>query len=403
MRVRTSGGIGFSGGLLLSVGALLLLGPGCDGSSPTTPTPPPTTCTYQVTAATQSFGPDASTTAATVTTAASCSWTARVEGGWLSIASGASGTGPGTVNLAIAANANEASREGTLIVADQSVRLTQQGRGACDFTLAPEEFQFGPNGGSRTANLTTGAGCAWTVVVTESWLTVSPMSGSGSATLSLQVAPYTGIPERRADLRVGNESLRVDQDGDLSVCSYSVAPTEFAMHWHHTGGEIQVTTQGGCPWTVTAGESWLDVPSGPGGDGNGTIRFEMSEFFEDGQRKAPVQVRWPTATAGQNVWITQEGCRYGLAPGPTVFPAAGGEGWATVVSQPVSSACQEFTGGCRWTAEATVGWITLLDNAGVDGDKVVYKVLPIPPDWPAPTRVASIRVMSQVLTITQNK
>lgn len=396
MRVRISGGVGFSGGLLLSVGAVLLLGPGCGGSSPTTPTPPPTACTYQITAATQSFGPEASTTAATVTTAASCSWTARVEGGWLSIASGASGTGPGTVTLAVAANTNEASREGTLIVADQSVRLTQQGRGACDFTLAPEEFQFGPDGGSRTATLTTGAGCAWTVVVTESWLTVSPMSGSGSANLSLQVAPYTGIPERRADLRVGNESLRVDQDGDLSVCSYSVAPTEFNMLWYHTGGQVNVTSQAGCPWAVTSGGDWLEVTSGPGGDGNGAIVFRMSQYVEAEPRKAPLEVRWPTPTAGQNVWVTQRGCLYAITTDKAVtFPAAGGQGVTGVIDFPGSDSMS----ACPWTAVPTEAWIRIVSGSPNAGQaNFTYEVLK---NESGATRVGFIKVKTEVLTITQ--
>ena len=398
MRARSSGKGGFSGGLLLSIGAILLLGPGCDGgSSPTTPTPPPATCTYQLTAASQAMGPDASSTTVTVNTGANCSWTATVQGDWLSIVSGASGTGPGTVTVTVAANASEAAREATVRVADQSVRLTQQGRpsGSCDVALEPEWVEIDKQGGTRTANLVAGAGCAWTLVVTEPWLIVSPMSGTGSTTLSLQVPSYSGIPERRADIQVAGDSLRVDQAGDISACSYAVTPVEFTLHWHHTGGEIKLTAQAGCPWTVSA-RDWLRVPGDSRGDGDATILFQMGEFFDDGQRRAPVEVRWPTPTAGQNVWVTQEGCRYGLGPAPAVFPAAGGTADAFVVQQPVSSSCNI---GCRWTVEANVPWIVLSKKTGADDDKFSYQVLPNT-SGPHP-RVGQIRVMTEVLTITQ--
>jgi hypothetical protein len=384
--------------LLLVLGAMLVMGPGCDSSSPTTPSPPGPSCTYQLAPASQTFGPDASTSAITVTTTAQCSWTARVEGSWLSITSGASGTGPGTIALAIAANPDEGARDATVVVADQSLRLTQQGRARCEVSLNPDDLQLGPDGGSRTVNLSTGAGCAWTVVVTESWLSVSPMSGTGSATLTLQVPPYTGIAERRADLRVGDRSVRVDQNGDVSTCSYTVVPTEMTLHWHGAGGEIQLSAQAGCPWTVRAAGDWIDLETASEGFGNTTIRFLTGTFTDDATRKAPVEIRWPTPTAGQNVWISQEGCRYAITTGTAkTYPASGDpEEEAEVIDQPISVNCMQE---CPWTAVSTVSWIRILSgspNAGFNRFK--YEVLA---NTTGATRVGTIKVMTQTLTITQ--
>jgi hypothetical protein len=75
---------------------------------------------------------------------------------------------------------------------------------------------------------------------------------------------------------------------------------------------------------------------------------------------------------------------------------AGGTADAFVVQQPVSSSCNI---GCRWTVEANVPWIVLSKKTGADDDKFSYQVLPNT-SGPHP-RVGQIRVMTEVLTITQ--
>ena len=63
----------------------------------------------------------------TVTTAAGCAWTARSNAQWLSIASGAAGTGPGPVRVDVdrlTGNANE--RTATVTIAGQTFRVTQE-------------------------------------------------------------------------------------------------------------------------------------------------------------------------------------------------------------------------------------------------------------------------------------
>src|SRR4029079_11084830 len=54
----------------------------------------------------------------TVTTTSGCAWTATSNAAWLTVTSGASGTGNGSVGFSIAANTG-AARSGTLTVAGQ--------------------------------------------------------------------------------------------------------------------------------------------------------------------------------------------------------------------------------------------------------------------------------------------
>ena len=58
-----------------------------------------------------------------------CGWTAVSNDGFLSVSSGATGTGSGTVGYAAAANAAVSFRTGTLTIAGQTVTVTQAGTG----------------------------------------------------------------------------------------------------------------------------------------------------------------------------------------------------------------------------------------------------------------------------------
>lgn len=65
-----------------------------------------------------------------VITAPNCAWTAEKASGWLTIRSGASGTGNGAVSWAAAANTSGDPRSAALVIAGQSVAINQAGGGA---------------------------------------------------------------------------------------------------------------------------------------------------------------------------------------------------------------------------------------------------------------------------------
>ena len=54
----------------------------------------------------------------------SCSWTAASNAAWITVTSGATGNGNGSVAFAVAANLG-ASRTGTLTIAGQAFTVTQ--------------------------------------------------------------------------------------------------------------------------------------------------------------------------------------------------------------------------------------------------------------------------------------
>jgi hypothetical protein len=84
-------------------------------------------CSYTVSPTSDTAAAGGETGSTSVTAQAGCSWTATSNATWITITSGSSGSGNGTVSYTVAANTAILSRTGTLTVAGQTVTVTQQG------------------------------------------------------------------------------------------------------------------------------------------------------------------------------------------------------------------------------------------------------------------------------------
>jgi len=86
-------------------------------------------CSFSVSPANIQTSNSASTQTFTVTTASNCAWTAAVTtgGSWLTIVSGKSGTGGGSVEVSVDRN-HDPARAGTLTIAGRLVTINQDGK-----------------------------------------------------------------------------------------------------------------------------------------------------------------------------------------------------------------------------------------------------------------------------------
>lgn len=83
-------------------------------------------CAVTVSEPQVSFNEFGDSRSVTITTGAGCSWTARSNDSWITIVSGASGTGPGTLRYQVAPLSTAGSRTGTITVGDQTITITQR-------------------------------------------------------------------------------------------------------------------------------------------------------------------------------------------------------------------------------------------------------------------------------------
>lgn len=90
---------------------------------------PPTTpsCTFALSRTELTVAAIDLTETVRVETTAGCGWTAQSQVPWITVTSGASGTGAGDVRITVALNVGLARRTGTVVIAGQTVTVTQAG------------------------------------------------------------------------------------------------------------------------------------------------------------------------------------------------------------------------------------------------------------------------------------
>jgi len=167
-------------------------------------------CSPSISPASQSVPTAGGSGTISVTAASGCAWTASSDSGWVTINSGANGSGNGTVGFSAAANTGTSSRTATLTVAGQQFTVTQAGA-SCNATVSPMTIGTTANGGSGLITVTTTAGCAWTAVSNDGWISVTS-GGTGSGAANYYVTPNSNPTVRTGTLTVAGKTITVTQD-----------------------------------------------------------------------------------------------------------------------------------------------------------------------------------------------
>jgi hypothetical protein len=226
-----------------------------------------------------------------------CAWSATSNASWLSITSGANGTGDGTVAVNVAVNTGDV-RTGTLTIANRTVTVNQ-GAAPCSYSVVPSSVSISATGGTGPPlSVNTFSVCAWSATSNASWVTIlSGAGGTGSGTLTYSVLANTG-DIRTGTLTVAGRTVPITQS---APCTYAISPAgQSFSRLSGTGGPISVTTQVGCTWTAVSKVNWVTVTSGASGTGNGTVTFSVMANEIGGNRRGEIVI------AGLTFTVTQE-------------------------------------------------------------------------------------------------
>lgn len=254
-------------------------------------------CTYSVSPTTLSaVAGGGATGPVTITTGAGCAWSAMSNVSWLSITTGASGNGNGTVSINAAVNTG-AARTGTLTVANQTVTVNQGGT-TCSFSVTPTAVSIGATGGTGTPiSVSVGSGCTWTATASAGWITIlTGATGTGNGSVTYSVQPNTGSA-RTGTLTVAGESVTISQS---APCTYGISPNNDTIDKQGGTGRVSVTTQSGCTWTAVSNATWITITSGSSGAGNGTVNFTAAANTTGNNRTGTLTI------AGQTFTVTEK-------------------------------------------------------------------------------------------------
>jgi uncharacterized protein (TIGR03437 family) len=343
---------------------------------------PAAQCTYAITPTSANVAATGGTGTVAVTAGTGCAWTATSNAAFITITSGASGTGNGMVGYTVAANTLGTARTGTLTIAGQTFTVNQAAA-ACTYAITPTSASIAATGGSGTVAITAGMGCAWTAASNTAWITItSATSGSGNGSIKYMVAASTG-PARTGTLTVAGLTFTVNQAAGTQ-CTYAVIPTSTNVGATGGTGSVSVTTAAGCTYTATSNAAFITITSGASGTGNGTVTYTVAANT-GAARTGTITIAGQTFTVNQAVG-TQ--CAYTLTPVSANVAATGGSGSVAITT----------AAGCAYTATSNAAFITITSGASGSGPGTVNYTVAANT---GAARTGTLTIAGQTFTVNQ--
>ena len=297
---------------------------------------------------------------------------------WITITSGATGSGSGSFNFTVAANDTAQVRTATLTVGGQTLNVTQAAA-TCSVVVTPSSPVWPSAGGAGSLSVVTN--CSWTAVSNSDWIAVlSGASGTGNGTVRYAVAANSSTETRVGSITIGGEAVGILQAG--VPCTVSLAASRASFPAAGGAGSVEVLASGECAWTAVSGASWILLGPGSNGTGNGTVPYTVAANTLPQPRTGVITV------ANQLFNITQPAatCELTLSPSSATIPSGGGTGSFTVTSN------------CSWTVSAAARWIMLSPTAGTGEGSVSFTATA---NSSAEGRTAVITVGGQDFTVAQ--
>ena len=162
-------------------------------------------------------------------------WTVSSDADWIKF-SLTSGSGDNTITVTAAKNSTATTRSGIITLtygnSKVNINVAQQGEPPV-VTVQQSTLTLDDNGSAQTISITSNT--TWSIKTSDSWLTCTPSSGSGDATVSISASAYT-LGARYATLTI------TDTTGEVST-------------------EISVV-QAASTDALTTLKNWLEKPMG---------------------------------------------------------------------------------------------------------------------------------------------
>ncbi len=382
--------------------------------------PPPPTCSYSLGAYSAKFGPSGGTGSFTVQTTSSCKWTASDNASWITITSGASGTGTGTVRYSVATNTG-AQRTASITAGGRVYTVTQEAPYVpANFTMSnpyPDigetvTFEVDPIleveswdfGDKNCKGIGPVIDCTWLPAGScNSFQWTFPTAGQKSVTMHLVDGRTQTKPPVVQDR---GECCRADQQPFASFAmSAEEAHVGETVVFTDTSGKSLATKALGFGWAPSdpeIGEKVLFTLTGLTGEvSKATWNFGDTGCAGAGQTQICIPDQWNTCTSmsftyadsgAKTVSVAVElvvggnvnagpstvtvanagtcggggggGCSYTITPLSRQFGAGGGVGEIAV----------NTTNECSWSATTTNAWLSVTPGSGTGSGTVTYTV-----------------------------
>ena len=310
-----------------------------------------------------------------VTSETGCAWTTAIDAtsaSWITVNSGGSGNGNGTVSYTIAANPG-VQRDGVITIGNKAFSVTQGAHCQLQVDAFGAQCAIIAN-----AHASSGTLCAGQCLQQYPQCIIQPNACASCVTecqSSIQQALDSCINQYNTYVASCN-----------AACGYALSLTSKSFSSGGGSGTFDVTSAA-CNWTAVSNapssNKWLQVTSGASGTGDGTVGYSVSQ--NNGvARTATLTIADKTFTVSQ-----ADGCTYSISGSTSANHTSVGGGGTVTLNRSDASCISP-------TVTSNAGWIT----ASVNGSgNVSYTV---EGNTGPSTRNGTITIAGQTFTITQS-
>ena len=324
--------------------------------------------------------------AAVTCTQQSCQWSASTQTPWNQITNG-SGTGNGSVGYSVTANNSVSPRIGVIAVGSRNYVITQGGM-APMFQLGAASAHTASGGGGFSVTLSaTPADAPWAILGAPSWITItSPLSGSGSTTVTYAVAAENSVQARSATITIANQSFTINQDG--AIPAYALDPTSANVPSGGVSSSVMLTaTPPDAPWSITGAPAWITITTAASGTGSATVLYTVAANFSANPRNGTVSI------GGQTFTVNQDGAPAAYSLNPTSASVSSGASNGSVMLTATPS-------DASWTISGAPSWVTITSAlSGTGSATVTYAIAA---NNSVSARNGTVTIAGQTFTVNQS-
>lgn len=293
------------------------------------------------------------------------------------------------LTVSVDENPSDASRTAIITLSSasgitSSVNVVQEPAGV---TGSTETLEFDKDGGVKT--ITISADATWEIKTSDSWISVTPSSGTaGSHLLSISVQENNSISERTGYVYVNIGSSSKLQIPIVQKGLYiEVKPTSLSFSADAESKQLEISSN--TDWSITSLPDWLTASS-QSGKNSQTISLKSLVNTSASSRSGKVKIEKQGLTLSVVVDVLQEGMRLSVDNNNLQFGAD-----ASTQNVVINTYAE-------WTASCSEGWITLSQTSGTGKSTLSISVEENNGDN---YRTGSVRILagelSQTIAITQ--
>lgn len=277
------------------------------------------------------------------------------EQSWLTLSAQKGGKGVTAIQAIVQDNPNTTTRSAKIVIgkqkglAEQTIVITQEGKKFSDLGMS---LEFPNTVSTQTINIITDG--VWNATASESWISLSPVNGTGNGQLSISVEANTEKDAREGKVlvTVGETTKQVNivQVGRYVNISYD------DLLANSNPATINLTVSSNVDWNAISNVSWMTLNKSKG---SGNAQLLVSVADNPSVSKRTGTITFSNADETKDITFTQPGRTLLVDCTDVEFAYNGGRSNAIIIT----------TDG-KFEVKSTVNWI----NFSVDGNILYLSV-----------------------------